>query len=67
MDLKKSALIICLLCLLLALCWLLAVKNLWMFYLFGIVIFSSTIGGTIDPFMAGYIFDETTSYKIVFF
>ena len=96
---EKSALLICLLCLLLALCWLQAVQTLWMFYLFaaiygfahggffslvspliakffgtkshgllfGIVIFSSTIGGAIGPFMAGYIFDVTGSYKIVFF
>ncbi|MBU1698395.1 MAG: hypothetical protein KKD21_15365, partial [Proteobacteria bacterium] len=28
--------------------------------------FSSTIGGAIGPFMAGYIFDVTHSYKIVF-
>jgi MFS family permease len=34
--------------------------------LFGIVIFCSTIGGAIGPFMAGYIFDITLSYKIVF-
>ena len=34
--------------------------------LYGIVIFSSTIGGAIGPFMAGYIFDVTHSYKIVF-
>jgi len=96
---EKSALLICLLCLLLALCWLQAVQTLWMFYLFaaiygfahggffslvspliakffgtkshgflfGIVIFISTIGGAIGPFMAGYIFDVTDSYKIVFF
>ncbi len=95
---EKSALLICLLCLLIALCWLQAVQTLWMFYLFaavygfahggffslvspliakffgtkshgmlfGIVIFSSTIGGAIGPFMAGYIFDVTTSYKIIF-
>ena len=95
---EKTALMICLLCLLFALCWLLAVQTLWMFYLFatvygfahggffslvspliakffgtrshgllfGIVIFSSTIGGAIGPFMAGYIFDVTLSYKIVF-
>ncbi len=95
---EKPALLICLLCLFLALCWLQAVKTLWMFYmfaavygfahggffslvspliarffgtkshglLFGIVIFSSTIGGAIGPFMAGYLFDITTSYKIVF-
>lgn len=95
---EKSALLICLLCLLLALCLLQTVTSLWMFYLFatiygfahggffslgsplvakffgtkshgllfGIVIFSSTIGGAIGPVMAGYIFDTTTSYKIVF-
>ncbi len=95
---EKSALMICLLCLLASLFWLQAVKTLWMFYLFaavygfahggffslvspliakffgtkshgllfGIVIFSSTIGGAIGPFMAGYIFDVTTSYKIIF-
>jgi MFS transporter, OFA family, oxalate/formate antiporter len=34
--------------------------------LFGIVIFSSTIGGAIGPFIAGYIFDLTASYKMVF-
>lgn len=34
--------------------------------LFGIVIFSSTIGGATGPFMAGYIFDVTHSYKTVF-
>ncbi|MBU8911406.1 MAG: MFS transporter [Desulfobacterales bacterium] len=34
--------------------------------LFGIVIFCSTIGGAIGPFAAGYIFDVTHSYKIVF-
>ncbi len=95
---EKPALLICLLFLLLALCWLQAVQTLWMFYLFaavygfahggffslvspliakffgtkshgllfGIVIFSSTIGGAIGPFMAGYIFDVTASYKVVF-
>ncbi len=95
---EKKALLICLLCLLLALCWLQAVTSLWMFYLFatiygfahggffslvspliakffgtkshgflfGIVIFSSTIGGAIGPVLAGYIFDVTASYKIVF-
>ncbi|WP_457551692.1 MFS transporter [Desulfobacula sp.] len=35
--------------------------------LFGIVIFSSTIGGAIGPFIAGSIFDITSSYKIVFY
>ncbi len=34
--------------------------------LYGIIIFSSTIGGAIGPFMAGYIFDSTRSYKTVF-
>jgi len=95
---EKSALMICLLFLFLALCWLQVVRTLWMFYLFaivygfahggffslispliakffgtkshgilfGVVIFSSTIGGAIGPFMAGYIFDVTTSYQIVF-
>jgi MFS family permease len=95
---EKSALMICLLCLLVALFWLQAVQTLWMFYLFatiygfahggffslvsplvakffgtkshgllfGIVIFSSTIGGAIGPFIAGYIFDITASYKIIF-
>ncbi|MCG8635400.1 MAG: MFS transporter [Desulfobacterales bacterium] len=95
---EKTALLICLLCLLLSLCWLQLVTGLWMFYLFaavygfahggffalisplvtkffgtkslgfllGIVIFSSTIGGAIGPLLAGYIFDLTESYKIVF-
>ena len=34
--------------------------------LYGIIIFSSTIGGAIGPFMAGYIFDLTRSYGTVF-
>jgi MFS transporter, OFA family, oxalate/formate antiporter len=34
--------------------------------LFGVVIFSSTLGGAMGPFMAGYIFDVTHSYAIVF-
>ncbi len=95
---ERNALLICLLCLLLSLCWLQSVSSLWMFYLFaaiygfahggffalvspliakffgtkshgllfGIVIFSSTIGGAIGPFLAGYIFDVTASYKIIF-
>ena len=95
---EKSALMICLLFLILALCWLQVVKALWMFYLFavvygfahggffslvspliakffgtrshgmlfGVVIFCSTVGGAIGPFMAGYIFDVTFNYKIVF-
>jgi MFS family permease len=95
---EKSALLICLVCLLSSLCWLQGVQTLWMFYLFaavygfahggffslvsplvarffgtkshgllfGIVIFSSTLGGAIGPLLAGYIFDHTASYKIVF-
>lgn len=35
--------------------------------IFGIAIFSSTIGGAIGPTLAGHIFDMTTSYQIVFF
>jgi MFS-type transporter involved in bile tolerance (Atg22 family) len=34
--------------------------------LFGIVIFSGTLGGFIGPFMAGRIFDVTGSYQIAF-
>jgi MFS family permease len=34
--------------------------------LFGIVIFSSTLGGAMGPILAGHIFDVTHSYKIVF-
>jgi MFS family permease len=34
--------------------------------IFGIVIFCSTIGGAIGPLMAGYFFDVTKSYMIVF-
>ena len=95
---EKSALLVCLLFLLISLFWLQIAQTLWMFYLFaifygfahggffsllspliakqfgtrthgllyGIVIFSSTIGGAIGPFMAGYIFDATRNYKIVF-
>jgi MFS family permease len=95
---EKSALRICLVCLLASLVWLQVVKTLGMFYLFaavygfahggffslvspliakffgtrshgllfGIVIFCSTIGGAIGPFMAGIFFDLTESYKLVF-
>jgi len=95
---EKTALLICLVCLLLALCWLQVVQTLGMFYLFaivygfahggvfslvspliarffgtkshgllfGIVIFCSTIGGAIGPFMAGYMFDLTASYNLCF-
>ena len=34
--------------------------------IFGLVYFVSTIGGTIGPILAGYIFDITGSYQIVF-
>ncbi len=34
--------------------------------LYGIVIFCSTIGGAIGPFMAGYVFDATHDYTLVF-
>ena len=34
--------------------------------LYGVVIFSSTIGGAIGPFLAGAVFDMTASYKVVF-
>jgi len=35
--------------------------------LFGIVLFSGTLGGAIGPLMAGRIFDLTESYRLVFF
>ena len=35
--------------------------------LFGIVLFSGTLGGAIGPLMAGRIFDLTGSYRLVFF
>jgi MFS family permease len=35
--------------------------------LFGVVGFSGTIGGAIGPFLAGHIFDITSSYQLVFF
>jgi len=34
--------------------------------IFGIVIFSSAIGGAVGPLMAGHIFDVTNSYQMVF-
>ena len=34
--------------------------------LFGIVLFSGTLGGAIGPLMAGRIFDLTASYQLVF-
>ena len=35
--------------------------------IFGIAIFSSTIGGAMGPILAGHLFDVTRSYQIVFF
>jgi len=35
-------------------------------FLFGIVVFSGTVGGAIGPLLAGYIFDITESYQLVF-
>jgi MFS family permease len=32
----------------------------------GAVIFSTTIGGSIGPFTAGYVFDLTRTYSVVF-
>ena len=34
--------------------------------LFGIVLFSGTLGGALGPLMAGHIFDLTVSYRLVF-
>ncbi len=34
--------------------------------IFGIVIFSGTIGGALGPVVAGYLFDVTQTYKILF-
>ncbi len=35
--------------------------------IFGVIYFAVTLGGTISPFLAGYIFDITSSYQVVFF
>jgi MFS family permease len=32
----------------------------------GAVIFSTTIGGAVGPFTAGYVFDATGTYRVVF-
>ena len=34
--------------------------------LFGVVIFCSTLGGAMGPVMAGYLFDITHSYRLIF-
>jgi MFS family permease len=34
--------------------------------LFGMVLFSGTIGGSVGPLLAGYIFDVTGSYRVAF-
>ena len=34
--------------------------------IFGLVFFCDTLGGAIGPFLAGYIFDVTSSYKFAF-
>jgi len=33
----------------------------------GLVFFSDTVGGAMGPFLAGYIFDATSSYRLAFF
>ena len=34
--------------------------------LFGIILFSGTLGGAVGPLMAGWTFDVTGSYRLVF-
>jgi MFS family permease len=34
--------------------------------LYGIVLFSGTLGGASGPLLGGYIFDKTSSYQILF-
>ncbi len=34
--------------------------------IFGLIYFAGTLGGTLGPFLAGYIFDITQSYRIAF-
>jgi MFS family permease len=34
--------------------------------LFGIVLFSGTLGGAVGPLLGGYIFDKTDSYQVLF-
>ena len=35
--------------------------------IFGVVVFSGTIGGAIGPIFAGHVFDLVSSYRLVFF
>ncbi|MFC1822135.1 MFS transporter [Thermodesulfobacteriota bacterium] len=44
--------------------WLFGMKSHGL--LFGILIFISTIGGSIGPILAGYLFDRTESYQALF-
>jgi MFS family permease len=32
----------------------------------GVIVFSHTIGAAVGPFIAGYVFDVTSSYQLVF-
>ncbi|NNK85111.1 MAG: MFS transporter, partial [Desulfobacterales bacterium] len=34
--------------------------------LFGLILFSGTIGGSVGPWLTGYVFDTTGSYQIAF-
>jgi predicted MFS family arabinose efflux permease len=95
---NKEAMLLSAGLMMLALFWLLVVKDLWMLFLFGLafgfghggvatmespivadvfgmrshgvilglVFFCDTVGGAIGPFLAGYIFDVTSSYRIAF-
>ena len=35
--------------------------------LFGMILFSGTIGGSVGPLLTGYLFDVTDSYRLAFF
>ena len=39
---------------------------LWICVVIGVVVFSGNFGGAISPILAGYIFDVTGSYQLVF-